>query len=79
MWMLQLQRVGVSRLRPRDQGGERERSRAERARRAGCECVHERSHTHHGSLPLSVQALVCSWQQGKWMGGGTIEEGAEEI
>lgn len=50
MWMLQLQRVGVSRLRPRDQEGERD------DRPSVCT---RRSHTRTRSLPpLSVHASV---------------------
>ena len=53
MWMLQLQRVGVSRLRPRDQEGERNDRPSV--------CTRRSTHTHacQTQAPASFRAHSC--------------------
>lgn len=53
MWMLQLQRVGVSRLRPRDQEGERDDRLSVCTRRS-----HTRISNRYMLPPLSVHTRV---------------------
>lgn len=79
MWMLQLQRVGVSRLRRRDQEGGRERERERRRAR----CVGAHAAPTHAPMyaPASFRAArtaECWCGQRGGEGGGEGEGDGEE-